>query len=563
MGKKIGSMYWDIEAKTDKLTGGLNTSKAEVKSFGDQTKTSMLETYAKVQLAQQAFEAIYGSMKKVYAFAREGADLEYLTSKFDNLTSSIGTTTDALMKDLRKATDGTVSDMELMASATDFMALGLANSHDEVVRLTSVAGQLGMDMNQLVLTLTNQTTMRFDALGVSVDGFEEKVEALKATGMSANDAFNEAFLQQAEEQIKTVGSVTEESIGTFMRFESSIGNLAAKMQTVATPAMEDFISVLTDGINVLSGNSGWSSLLDDVNDSVGKSVPTYDDYRNAINRVLEETGLLVDENGKLIATNIDGAIKLGAARKQVELLSEAEFNAAIATAEWDDNERKLADQFLKNIPLLGDMEDNTNILKDATNNAEAAMRTYTEALLFKIASEGLSDEAALGLAYAMGLVDESTVLATEKTKLYKSWLDQKLITEGEYYELIKNVNKEINNLPEFKTFDLFVNIHGLEGIETITSMGSGGSGSLFRQEAGGGPNMAGEAIGWGEYNRPEMFITPSSGQVVNAQQIVEAMRSSGVNMAGSGVTIDTLNVYTSSGVDAIQYSIERARGYAL
>jgi hypothetical protein len=40
------------------------------------------------------------------------------------------------------------------------------------------------------------------------------------------------------------------------------------------------------------------------------------------------------------------------------------------------------------------------------------------------------------------------------------------------------------------------------------------------------------------------------------------MRSSGVNMAGSGVTIDTLNVYTNSGVDAIQYSIERAKGYA-
>jgi hypothetical protein len=74
--------------------------------------------------------------------------------------------------------------------------------------------------------------------------------------------------------------------------------------------------------------------------------------------------------------------------------------------------------------------------------------------------------------------------------------------------------------------------------------------------------MAGEQIKWGEYGRPEMFITPSSGQVVNAQQIVEAMRSSGVNMAGSGVTIDTLNVYTNSGVDAIQYSIERAKGYA-
>ena len=558
-------MYWDIEAKTDKLTGGLKTSKAEVKSFGDQTKTSMLETYAKVQLAQQAFDAIYGSMKKVYAFAREGADLEYLSSKFDNLTESIGTTTDALMKDLRKATDGTVSDMELMASATDFMALGLANSHDEVVRLTSVAGQLGMNMNQLVLTLTNQTTMRFDALGVSVDGFDEKVAALKKTGMSANDAFNEAFLQQAEEQIKTVGSVTDESIGSFMRFESSIGNLAAKMQTVATPATEDLISVLTDGINVMSGSGGWSSILDDVNDSLGKSIPTYDDYRNAVNNVLEDTGLLVDENGKLIATNIDGAIKLGAARKAVELLSEAEYDAAVATQKWDDHEKKLADQFGINIPLLGDMEDSTVELKDATNDADAAMRDYTEALLFKIAAEGLSSEQALLLADAMGLVDDRTVMATEKTKLYKDWLDQGAITIEEYNDLILKLGDYLGALPE----NIDINVHA-KFINDIPSWvlensditaGGGGGGNNPETKAGGGGVMAGEQVKWGEYGRPEMFITPSSGQVVNAQQIVEAMRSSGVNMAG-GVTIDNINVYPSSGADAVQYSIERAKGYA-
>ena len=570
MGKKIGSMYWDIEAKTDKLTSGLKGSKAEVKGFGEQTKTSMLETYAKVQLAGQAFKALYESTKKAYEFARKGADLDYLSSKFENLTDKIGTTTDALMKDLRKATDGTVSDMELMAGATDFMTLGLAKSHDEVVRLTTVSSQLGMDMNQLVLTLTNQTTMRFDALGVAVDGFDEKVDALKATGMSANDAFNEAFLQQAEEQIATVGSVTDESIGSFMRFEASIGNLAAKMQTVATPAMEDFIGVLTDGINVMSGNSGWASILDDVNDSLGDSIPTYDDYRDSVNDVLEETGLLVDENGKLIATNIDGAVKLGAARKQVELLSEAEFNAAIETGKWDEHEKKLAEQFGINIPLLGDMEDATIAVKDATNDADAAMRTYTEALLFKIASEGLSDEAALSLAYAMGLVDERTVFATEQIKIWSQLLEDKKITLEEYNALVTDLDGELGGLPSDVDVNVHLNIHGQQALQTVSAqlgaLGGGGAQDYndtpISRPLGGGV-LGGQAVQWGEYGRPEMFITPSSGQVVNAQQIVEAMRSSGVNMSGSGVTIDTLNVYTNSGVDAIQYSIERAKGYAL
>ena len=79
-------------------------------------------------------------------------------------------------------------------------------------------------MNQLVLTLTNQTTMRFDALGISVDGFQEKVKALEAAGMSANDAFKEAFLQQAEEQITKVGNAADSAVGAFQKMEAAQAN---------------------------------------------------------------------------------------------------------------------------------------------------------------------------------------------------------------------------------------------------------------------------------------------------------------------------------------------------
>ena len=77
-------------------------------------------------------------------------------------------------------------------------------------------------MNQLVLTLTNQTTMRFDALGVSVADFDEKVKALEESGLSAQDAFTEAFLQQAEEQIEKVGSAADTTMGNFMQLEAAV-----------------------------------------------------------------------------------------------------------------------------------------------------------------------------------------------------------------------------------------------------------------------------------------------------------------------------------------------------
>jgi hypothetical protein len=183
--------------------------------------------------------------KTAFDFAKQGAQLEYAELRFNRLASSIGTTGDALEKDLRKATRGLLSDAQLMASAGDLMALGLVKTHDQAVRLTNVAAQLGMNMNQLVLTLTNQTTMRFDALGVSVDGFKERLEALEAQGLSTNEAFTEAFLQQAEDQIRRVGGIADTSAGSFMQFEAAVANAGDELKRSFLPAIEPLITFLT------------------------------------------------------------------------------------------------------------------------------------------------------------------------------------------------------------------------------------------------------------------------------------------------------------------------------
>jgi hypothetical protein len=182
------------------------------------------------------FIAAGAALKKAFDLGRQGAELEFVREKFDRLTASIGSTSDAMLSRLREATRGLSSDSELIASAADFMTLGLAKTENQVVRLTRVAGALGMDMNQLVLTLTNQTTMRFDALGVSVDGFQEKVNKLKAAGMSANDAFKEAFLQQAEEQIARVGEKADSSAAAFERMDAAIADAGDAIRTKLTPA---------------------------------------------------------------------------------------------------------------------------------------------------------------------------------------------------------------------------------------------------------------------------------------------------------------------------------------
>jgi len=510
-------------------------------SFND--KLGSLKNTAMLTVA--GIVGVGAALKQVYEIGREGAELDFTASKFDNLTASIDTTSEALMKDLKKAADGTLSDMELMASATDFMSLGLANSHDEVVRLSTVASQLGMNMNQLVLTLTNQTTMRFDSLGMSVAGFDEKVKALEKSGLSASEAFTEAFLQQAEEQIARVGSATEETIGSFMRFEASIKIIGNAIKRDAAPAIGDIVETLSQGINVLAGQSGWNTLLDDSNELLKNGKITYEEYLQAINETLDGMGLMVDEQGNLNITTFEGSVKYMAASKELNLMTLEIIKAGTETQRW----QAMADA---HNATLGEEATAIDSVTDATNNAEAAMRAYSEALLFKIASEGLSSEKALDLAYAMGLVDEKTVYATERTKEYRQAAEDGLISWETYYALVAGTANALDGMPDDVSVDVWLNIHGYDDFQrvanAISGSISGGPGRANPQmEASGGNVYTGNPYIWQEYSRggAEAFIPSMDGYILSRSDAAAALASGGKS---GGNTTYTLNIYEAGGV---------------
>ena len=101
-------------------------------------------------------------------------------------------------------------------------------------------------------------------------------------------------------------------------------------------------------------------------------------------------------------------------------------------------------------------------MADATNNANEAMKAYSEALLFKIASEGLSESGALALAGAMGLVDQKTVAATEQVNFYQSLLDSGAINQRQYNLLVGQLADDIANLPDGKNLEVTTNAEDVQ-----------------------------------------------------------------------------------------------------
>lgn len=563
----------------NRASGDIQKLKGDIKDVGKTSKeakggvegfgASISSVLTKAALATGAVAAVGVAVKQVYDAMSEGAELEYARARFDNLTESIGTTSDALLDDLREATHGMVSDSELVASAADFMALGLADSAEEVVRLATVAGALHMNMNQLVLTLTNKTTMRFDALGVSVEGFDAKVKALEESGMSADEAFSEAFLQQAEEQIKKVGDASDYTIGNVDRFEASLKNLGDSAKTALTPLVNQILPPLTGylddlgkkntfiqmsrdleelGINIdglTEPYTKWHGGIEATNDSLLMQTESVEEWANSTYKSFIATGSSADE-----------------AREKLIYLWETFGVGAIASNEWADANYEGAQSAYDHSDALKNQNDAMMEVKDATNDANEAMRSYSESLLFKIASEGLSAEAAYDLAEAMGLVDNKTVAATEQTSVYKSMLESGAITQREYNLLVEALATDLENLPEGETIEIEDNVDEvLEHVEELQSWRfkpiplkldvddssvrgyspPTKTGRVIYQtqthmaQAVGGSVNAGEPYTWQEYGyRGEVFVPSADGFVLSRADAERALARALYGGGGGG-----------------------------
>lgn len=223
---------------------------------GSKKSTSSLKQFAGTAAAQAAivgvaFGAVAVATKAAWDELGRGAALNKTADQFDRLSASIGTTADSLLGKMRDATHGLISDANLMASGTDIMSLGLAKTEENVVRLASVVGELGWDMGTVILTMANNSKMRLDSLGLSVEDVDKKTQALVATGMSLDDAFDMAVLQAGEEKIKLMGPIAETTAGQMKKLTTQVENARDAFSKTFAEGLADDIKLAGDNAEAL------------------------------------------------------------------------------------------------------------------------------------------------------------------------------------------------------------------------------------------------------------------------------------------------------------------------
>lgn len=174
------------------------------------------------------------------------------------------------LETLRSATNGLISDMELMTQFNQAVALGSAESVEQFAELAvtaqSLGRALGIDaafaLQSLNTGIARQSRLFLDNIGliVSVQEANERyaaslgktVESL--TQAERREAFRTAALEAARDAIERTGGVTITGADAASRFTTQLGNFVDRLgEVVATsPAVERFFNTLSGSLDTLS-----------------------------------------------------------------------------------------------------------------------------------------------------------------------------------------------------------------------------------------------------------------------------------------------------------------------
>ncbi|HOX87903.1 MAG TPA: hypothetical protein PLY04_18140 [bacterium] len=571
--EEIGTVKEDIE--------GIGSSAEEATPSTDTFFDKLVTGLGSAGLVAGVLATVKQGFDKLVDIAEPAAELDAAKTKFDNLTTSIGGVSDALLIDLRTATSGMATDADLVRGAAKIIASGIADTQTEVSNFIGLADDLGISVSSLVDVLTSQTTTKFDEIGLSTIGFKDRVDKLTEAGLSAEEAFGQAFLEYARTAIENSGSAADTAQGSFDRYRAAVDNLKMAFSEGLLPVLTPVLEALTGIMNWFNNppSSSFPDFVRDLTSAFQDGILTEEEYYalqgdvynglmtegEAMDVVAQKSAALRQANVDLsdsqedvIYSLIDATSNFSQFKQAAEeagvyigILDEETYNAEKALRDAGTAGQDASD----GITAAGDAADGAaggmTAVADATNNADMAMRRYSESLLFKIASEGLSEEAAYDLAVAMGLVDQNTVAATEQTNIYKQMLDSGAITQSQYNLLIEDLADNIENLPEGHTLEVEDNVDDVkahlsdletwkvEPIPVTLSVDDSSvqgyrpptkTGTVVYREvtqgayAVGGAVTGGNPYNWQEYGyRGEVFVPSADGFVLSRADAERAL----------------------------------------
>lgn len=413
-----------VAAKVGELEGAGNDGAGGIENLADQMDGFL----AQIPIAVGILTAAGAAFKEFFDTSEEGAQMERLGDTSTQLAETYGANMDEIVRKVRGASLGTISNLDIMASANKAMMLGVSASADELAELTQIAMYRGRALGlnsqqafeQISIGIGRLSPKILDNLGIVVDASTNYENYAATIGKTADElteyekreALKNAVLEEGNRILQAAGGLAADNASQFEKLDAQAENLGNNFKEWLAPAGGRVITSLNGilfGINEV--RDALANHQQDMQDTTG----TYEDYRAEAVRSATAAGLFTKHAAQQAGAFRDGKIEVDKFLVSLGFLSEAEFTGMQITKEAvtiNGDYVDMAEQVRGSKEDLTTATDNLaaaeEIENEKTDRLKTLMGELTEKLIFNQAAAGLNADQALELARAMGLINPET-----------------------------------------------------------------------------------------------------------------------------------------------------------
>lgn len=263
----------DIGARLERLERALIVARRKIQGFGKKANAALGEINKTIGRLGTSLVGVFAGVEVTRAIGsfiansgRMAAELEGIENAFERLNRP------SLLSNLRNATKGTVSDLELMrraVQANNFQipVENLASLFQFAAKRAQETGEsVEFLTNSIVLGIGRKSPLILDNLGISAVRLREE---LKGAGVELNTVGDIAAAvgRIAQEEMGKAGDITETAAIAAERLSSSVDNLKTAFGSfVNSPGaigFTNFLNTLVKGAAAAFGGGGTQSIQDE------------------------------------------------------------------------------------------------------------------------------------------------------------------------------------------------------------------------------------------------------------------------------------------------------------
>ena len=271
--------------------------------------------------------ALVGTAQQVLNWTDQGTAIEGLADSYHKLTANAKVNGDTLLASMRSASNGYISDIDLMKGANKALLTGGEELAGALPKLLQIAGAsaraTGGDMSQLYQDLIEGITKAepeiLDNLGITLNLTQVYDDYAQKLGKTANElttteksaALLNAVMAQGDGFIQKLGGSTAQVGGSVARLRSEFANLKTELQGLSAIGLEQVLS-------------GGQYLIDESNRMILEAGKDYATYRQIMTDTGQAADMLTEAQYRLAQSLMTNGSSAADANQKVQSLADTE-----------------------------------------------------------------------------------------------------------------------------------------------------------------------------------------------------------------------------------------------